>query len=168
MPVVAKTLAPRRVAPDPGVVAFLGAATIPRLRASSPLRLLPVECVQLVARFARPAPYRAGFALATAVIGAGPMDVLISGEEVQRLSGLSIDQLEATAVDVTDRADAVLRLARLITRSTYVEILLSKAWHRRAAWKPNQALGATAARRQDTAAKRRRRLDAPRRKRCSA
>lgn len=124
-------LASRRVQPDPGIYSFL-AATIPRLGATSPLRHLPLDCIQMIARFAHSSPYLAGFSI-SALRDAPDMPVLLDLSRdvlVRQLEDYKLSALDATRVDVSRTPDLDLRLARPIRRGmSYIEITVSKAWY---------------------------------------
>ena len=105
--------------PSEAIYAFLGIATLPRLRPGNPLRHLPREMVLRVAQFAYSPAYRASWS--------HPW-----------IDTADADGREAVEVDVTPLIDAPnaliinrgLSVSRPIRRGvTYVEVTLNSAWY---------------------------------------
>ena len=97
----------------PGVYTFLGLATLPRFQTkANPLRLLPREIIDRIARLAHRDAYLAGW---DTPFDTGPGGILSTSIDITRLN---------------DEEDVTLRMARpLRTGVKYVEVTTSTAWY---------------------------------------
>ena len=123
----------------PAIYTFLGVATLPRFRgrardgprtrgarrAANPLRLLPREIVQHIARFAYRAGYRAYWVeFSNFFSDDGP--VLISDDEEY---AVALDVTDTDSASDTDETDWIAHLSPTVSRKTYyVEVRLTHAW----------------------------------------
>mmetsp|Transcript_5223 Transcript_5223/g.15494 ORF Transcript_5223/g.15494 Transcript_5223/m.15494 type:complete len:290 (+) Transcript_5223:155-1024(+) len=114
--------------PPPAILTSLLLVTIPRLRRASPLRLLPLELIQLIARYAHKAEYWAAFRAVTPPAGE---EITLSNEAMKTVTSFSsVRPWGATSFDLTNSTVNEFVMIRDLLRGVhYVEIFIMRAWY---------------------------------------